>query len=355
MKRIANVRRVRRLIDESIDALGLDLSGLRVLTEVASGAYVVTPLLAARAGATRVDAVSRDSRHGLAADVIAYGREWAAALGVADRVHCSGESPSALAQGCDIATSLGFVRPIDAAVIGRLPRHAVVALMCEPWEARSADVDLAACERAGIAVVGTRETDPRVRTFEFVGLLAVKLLLECEVEVCRSRVVVVGSDPFGGAVADRLEALGASVTRVQPEGETSDLDRLAGALVADADAMVLAEHRYRGELVGVAGGVRPYRFAESGCQLVHLAGSVDTAALAVAGVSKSPDRMTTPGYMTLSTDYVGPRPVIDLHAAGLHAAAAAVRHRLSGGTVDEAIAAAELTGVGLRAHALQSS
>ncbi len=64
MLRLDNQRRVFRLIDEAIERLGLQLSGLRVLTEAASGAFVVTPLIAARAGASRVHAVTTDSVHG---------------------------------------------------------------------------------------------------------------------------------------------------------------------------------------------------------------------------------------------------------------------------------------------------
>ena len=44
-------RRLIRLMSTAIDRCSLDLSGLTVLTEAASGAYVVTPVLAAMAGA----------------------------------------------------------------------------------------------------------------------------------------------------------------------------------------------------------------------------------------------------------------------------------------------------------------
>ena len=44
-------RRLVRLMREAVDRCDLDLQGLTVLTEAASGAYVVTPVLAAMAGA----------------------------------------------------------------------------------------------------------------------------------------------------------------------------------------------------------------------------------------------------------------------------------------------------------------
>ena len=49
-----------------VEALGLNLQGKTVLTEAASGAYVVTPLLAAIAGA-KVYAFTRTTKYGTTA------------------------------------------------------------------------------------------------------------------------------------------------------------------------------------------------------------------------------------------------------------------------------------------------
>src|SRR5690606_1365873 len=56
-------RRLVPLMRAAIARCRLDLSGLTVLTEAASGAYVVTPVLAALAGAARVIAVTRTTRY----------------------------------------------------------------------------------------------------------------------------------------------------------------------------------------------------------------------------------------------------------------------------------------------------
>ena len=49
-----NPLRLVRLMRQAVARCELDLSGAVVLTEAASGAYVVTPVLAALAGAARV-------------------------------------------------------------------------------------------------------------------------------------------------------------------------------------------------------------------------------------------------------------------------------------------------------------
>ena len=213
MRRLGASARVERLVDEAIEAFDLDLRGLTVLTETASGPFVVTPLLAARAGAAVV-AVTRDSRFGTAAEVTAYTSQWARRLGVADAVDVHAGSALERAAEADVVTNLGFVRPIDTAFLARLRPGAVVSLMCEPWEARLQDVDVAACRAAGVPVLGTNESDPRLQTFRFVGMLALKLLLELEVEVLLSRVVLVSSEPFAGPIAQVLGEAGADLTLV---------------------------------------------------------------------------------------------------------------------------------------------
>ena len=101
---------------DAIDRVELDLSGVTVLTEAASGPFVVTPLIAARAGGSVV-AITRDSRHGNADDVRGYTTEWARHFGVADAIEIHVGSAVERAAEVDLVTNLGFVRPIDEAFL----------------------------------------------------------------------------------------------------------------------------------------------------------------------------------------------------------------------------------------------
>jgi hypothetical protein len=344
MRRIENPKRVERLMRSAISRLNLDLREIAVLTEAASGNFVVTPLLAALAGASHVVALAADSPYGAAREVADYLVGWASDLGVADRIDVTTDRGRAAAASCSLVTNLGFVRPIDESIVRYLPEDAVIALMWEPWEFRPEDIDVVACRRRRIPVLGTCETDPRVGTFRYVGLVVLKLLLETDIEIFGSELLVIGSSPFLESTVEVLQQTGASVSVVAMDDNALRRDS-ADLGVEKYDAIVLVDHRSRKELIGRDGLFTPDQLALASAQLVHVCGGVDDDGLKRAGVAKVPSKAVAPGVMTVTTDYVGPRPVVDLHAAGLKVGEIFIRSLRGGST--RSIAANEAVKSGL--------
>lgn len=340
-----NRRRVNRLMRSIIADLDLDLRGITVLTEVATGPFVVTPLIAGLAGADRVFAVTRDSIYGTADEVNKLVEGWAGELGIDNKVTPSTCPARDFAAQSNIVTNLGFVRPIDRNLIERLPDDAAIPLMWEPWEYRPDDVDLHACRQRGIPVLGTVETHPRLGVFEYLGMLAVKLLHEADIEVSRAEILLIGSDPFGGFAESGLRAAGAKVNRLALTGDEGVVIRDAVPLLSDADALVLYEHKSRCCLIGEDAGIPAGLIAELGIPVIHICGVVDEAALRKAGVHKVPAKEVKPGYMSVTTGYLGPRPVVDLHAAGLKVGELLVRAMRETGSVLKAENAALASGL----------
>ena len=346
MLRVDNPERIERLIRSAVSRLDLDLGGIAVLTEGASGNFVVTPLIAALAGSQRVVALSADSRYGRANDVAEYIMWFADRLGVADRIEVTTDRTRAIDAGCSLITNLGFVRPIDAGLVENSPPDTVVALMWEPWEFRPADVDLKSCRDRGIPVLGTCETDIRVGTFRYVGLIVLKLLLESALEIDGCEILVIGASPFLQPTIDVLRRNGANVAVVaMDEGDPGEA--IARCPIGEYDAIALVDHRSGKKIVGPGGLFAPEQMIGTAVRLVHVCGVVDDDALAAAGITKIPTRRVSAGYMTLTTDYVGPRPVIDLHAAGLKVGEIVVRSFRRGSTYSEAVDAALKSGLAL--------
>jgi hypothetical protein len=131
-----SVIRLVALMRRAIAATGLDLSGMTVLTEAASGAYGVTAVIAAMAGARQVHAFTRPSRYGSVSEVSDWTSQLANAAGVAECIDIIEEISSDILGNVDIVTNSGHLRPLTAALIDYLPGSAVIALMFEAWEFR---------------------------------------------------------------------------------------------------------------------------------------------------------------------------------------------------------------------------
>ena len=327
-----NIKRIEKLIRDAIDTYNLDLSGLTVFTEAASGNYVVTPLIAALAGSDRVFAITQDSRHGKSADVRNFTLKLAQKWGVGDRIEVVSDKIPLILSQVDIVTNLGFVRPIDKNMIAHLKPTAVLPLMWETWEFREADLDLAECRRVGIMVLGTNEREVTLDLFTYVGYLAVKLAFELEIEIYRSKVVVIGSGVFGESSVKAFDKLDADVGYIDLSAGNSLETESAKSTLRDADLIVLVEHQSRVCLIDSAGqmavdellALSPY------VSIVHIAGNINREEVDNASIPCVPQQSAAPGYMSIATDYLGPKPVITLHTAGLKVGEAMARARLAG-------------------------
>jgi hypothetical protein len=336
---VASPRRLVGLIRQTIRFFELDLAGLVVLTEAASGPYVVTPVIAALAGADRVIALTRASRYGTIEAVMVQTQALAELCGVIVEIHAD-RTPT-LFTAADIVTNLGFVRPLDAAAIAAMKPTGVIPLMCEGWEIRPGDVDLAACARRGIPVASTNEDFPGLEVFAYSGWLALKMLFEAQIEAHKSRLAVVSSDKFGIVIADRLCRAGADA-RLLP-----DL-RVPAAELSGLDALIIADYTRDDLIVGPNGDLSAAALAAvcPEATLVQFAGRIDVAGLSAHGMTVFPG-VELPGHrMAFTLAALGPRPVVELHAAGLKVGELAARARLAGCSI------VELGEITLRGHLL---
>jgi hypothetical protein len=211
-----NLAKIARQIKATIDLIGINLEGQNVLTEAGSGPFIVTPVIAAAAGASNVIACTRDSRWGSSTEIRADLKQLADRFDVWSKINVTMGNPVHYAKDIDVVTNLGFVRPISKLFIESLPSYAAISLMWEPWEFRSSDIDLRATKETKIPIIATNERHPNLMTFKSVALLAVKLLLEQSCEILGTVILVIGSDPFGGNCVELLESLGANVHTIDP-------------------------------------------------------------------------------------------------------------------------------------------
>ena len=300
-------RRLIRLMSAAIDRCSLELTGLTVLTEAASGAYVVTPVLAAMAGAD-VYALAAGNAYASSAELQELTAELAWLAKVTDRIQLIYRKDRAIVGAADIITNSGQVRPIDADMVPHMKSSSVVPLMYESWEYRHSDVDLQACRARNITVAGTNERHPSVDVFSFLGQMAIMQLHDAGIAVRGSHLLLLCDNDFGPFIMRDLENAGADVRRARRLTED--------VLSPDCDAVILAMHP-RAEPAFTADDALLLSRRAPGAILVQYWGDADRASLATAGVPVWPAETPRPGHMGVLPSALGPEPIVRLQAGGL--------------------------------------
>lgn len=306
-----SVNRLVSLMRRAIDETGLDLSNMKVLTEGATGAYGITAIIAAMAGAARVHAFTRSSAYGSLVEVTEWMSQLASAAGVAERIEVIEEIPAAVLGDIDIVTNSGHLRPITAAMIDSMPLTAVIALMFEAWEFRPDDIDLDACMQRGIPVVGINERHEAVDVFSFLGPLCVKELHDCGLAVCHNKIALVCDNDFAEPVRRGLVGLGANVevfaepTAVYPNAW---------------DAVVIALLPGKKPRIGAVEASHFAGVMPSEAVVVQFWGDVDRECLNLQKLIIWPPQTPKAGHMAILLSDIGPEAIVRLQAGGLRAA-----------------------------------
>ena len=302
-----NSRRLIRLLNSAIDRCQLELTDRTVLTEAATGAYVVTPILAAMAGAN-VYALTLGTNYASADEIYSTSIELARTAAIADRIQFIRSNDPGYVSTADIVTNSGQVRPIDAGMVASMKQSAVIPLMYESWEHRGCDVDLEACRARGIIVAGTNERHPDVDIYSYLGAMAIRQLQDAGIAVRGSRVVLLCDNPFSPFIAKDLRDAGAAVT--EASGLTAEV------LSPYCDAVLLATRPFEGHNITEADAKLQSQEAP-GAVLVQFWGDADYSALTAAGVPVWPKEPSRAGHMGILPSALGPEPVVRLQAGGL--------------------------------------
>ncbi|MCM3271407.1 hypothetical protein [Paenibacillus elgii] len=319
-------RRLKKICNESIELLNLNLSGLTIVTEAASGLFITTPLIALMAGAKEVICLTKDTVYGKVSeiknDLLELSNRWG--LGnptiITDR-----ESP--VLKQADIITNLGMVRPLDRSLLNHIGHQVVIPYMCEGWEIRPGDVDFAFCKEASIPVMGTNEDAPEMMIFSQCGMLALKMTLEVGLEVVGNKIAILSSDHFGKVIYETLSNAGAHCILFTSTNSYEGLEK------GEWDAVIVAEYNNRDVIIGNNGTISGTRFnelIENTYAIIQLLGLNEVEEIKQLMCKIYPDQTLAPHKMSRTLADLGPRPLILLHAAGLKVGEAMAKARQKG-------------------------
>jgi len=316
-----NPHRLVALMQQAIERCDLQLHDTTVLTEAATGAYAVTPVIAAMAGAKKVIALTQNSRYGTIEDVIAQTQQLEQIAGVEGRIQFATSKTADIVAQADIITNSGHVRPLDAKTIAWMKPTAAIGLMYEAWEFRSEDLDLAACHQRRIAVAGVNERHPSVDVFSFLGIMAVKLLLDAGIAVYTSKILLLCDNPFSSFIerglvnasadVDTFTTLAAAPTDKQYDAILVALQPQSEPVLSAADVKAIASAYWQGTVVA------------------QYWGDIERSALASYHIPVCPELEPKPGHMGILPSAVGAEPIIRLQTGGLKAAEVIWRQSVS--------------------------
>lgn len=327
-----------RKLKERVSALQLDLRGKTVLTEAASGPYIVTPVLAAMAGA-KVHAFSRDTRYGTREEIFAHTRkllqECGAEANLIDTI-----TPDIIADA-DVITNSGHLRPLDRSKMQHAKSSVVIPLMFEAWEWREADMDIAYIRERGMKVAATNERHPEVDVFNYLGDMAIKQIFDAGTCPYKNKFVLICNNDFGPYIAKVLARNCAGLAVIDKEEnrglyEMENITWVGGfpdiavpAAFKDAEAIIFTAYPFEQTWIGnnTAISAQQIRDQFSSPLILRYDGHVDTAVLDNLGIRYFPQHVH-PGHMGVLPSAVGYDPIIRLQSGSLKVAECMMRNNL---------------------------
>lgn len=309
------MRRAVRIINETINDLDVDISGKVVLTEVGSKNYLYTPIIASLSGASEVYAVAKNSRYGLAKDIIAECLTYCEKLQIKNIKFLEEDIPNTVLAQADIICNSGNLRPINEDKLKHCKQSVVIPLMYEAWEFRAQDVDLSYCKIKNIKVAGTWENHPKIKVFNYCGMLAVKMALEAGFEITGNNIIVWSDDHFGEVISQKFKDEKASVIQtVQIADFYNNL--------ASVDFVFLADYDESGKYFGKDGifDIKKIKELNPDISFIHLYGNIDIEFINSNNISIFPQQNGHAQVMTYTLGHVGLIPILRLQVAGLKVA-----------------------------------
>ena len=318
--------RAIQIIRQTIKSIDLNLDSYVVLTELGSNNYIYTPIIPLLAGAKKVYAWTRDSSYGKSEDIIEQCLEVAKYLGFENQLEFSANRKNyEHVRQADIITNSGCIRPINETLLKYAKSNIAVPLMFEAWEIRDQDLDIEACTKNNVRVAGTWENHPKIRVFNYVKELTLKLLFEAGYEISGNKFIIWSSDHFGEKAEEVLKLNNAKEVIV-----TADYHVLL-ANMKDVDAVLLFDYHESRDYFCSNGvfNLSELKQVNNHFGIVHLYGSVDVNYLREKKVQVYPDKNGKAMIMTFTLAHVGLIPLLRLLTAGFKVGQESLQNKLS--------------------------
>lgn len=315
-----------------VEALQLNLKGKTVLTEAASGAYIVTPLIAAIAGA-RVFAFSKTTRYGTVEDVFLATRK------LADQftsfpldIHLIDKLSPEIVEQADIITNSGHLRPLNKTWLQYAKNAMVITLMFEAWEWRDTDMDITYIRKRGFKIGATNERHPKVDVFNYLGDMALKQIFDAGICPYKNKFILLCNNDFGPFIAKVLAKICAGLAVIDLDEHKTfynreEIEWIGGFpkikipdAYKNAEAIIFTAYPFDQTWIGENKTISIHHIKSqvSDPFILRYAGDLDETVLEANGIRFFPSHVQS-GHMGVLPSAIGFDPIIRLQSGGLKA------------------------------------
>ena len=297
------------------------------------------------AGAEKVYAYTKDSKYGSVQEVKDQTLLIAGVSGTRDRISIITSLEDSIIESADIVTNSGNLRPIDKKIICKMKETSVIALMYEAWEFRDSDIDIRACRKNGIAVVGTNEQHPQLKVFQFLGRSLIRILVEQGSKLSGDNILLICDNDFSRSIIEVLEENGLKVFLVgkgasEKSSYLGTLENFSLEKMPGIDYLVVASTPRARDIIGGNDSVIPFtRFGDKirHSTIIQLYGDINRKLFEGLYVKFFPREDVEKGHMGVLQSYSGPLANIKLFVGSLKAAQIVNDARLRGNDINESI------------------
>lgn len=349
-KDLQKIRKIERIIRDSITKINLDLSGITVLTEAATGNWAFTPFIAALADAKSVICFTKDSKYGKAKEITQNFKKLSKYFKVENKIHVHDVLSKEIIGKADVVTNSGLLRPITTEFIKSMKRSAVISLMWEPWEFREKELDLFTCKKRGIAVLGVNEDNETMNVMKYNGENLLKVLSANNVQIKNKNVILVMENNSALYQIKPLISNGANLLLVSKliQNKIKNYGKIIGSdlknksvipFLKNCDLIIINSEPLKKKIIGGKTGLS-ISILKKLCPKVKILvyfGNVDYHQLTMAKIECYPSQSPGIGYMSWTLDFLGPQPTLQLNALGLKVGELLAKHRLAGISQKESI------------------
>jgi len=311
-----------RLIEQNIKQFKLDLSGYNVLLPMYSREPALMPILASLAGAKNVYVLTREI------DAINKTAFYKNELKLASDINfIEKENPQTLSD-LDIVVAGEGGSYIDNTFISSLKKECVISILPRNLDFTQANgINLEECSKKKISVAALDPNDQNLSLYKHIAQLIVKRCSENNIDVLRSRLLLISNGNLMDNILSHLKACGSQVycaNTDRPQDKSYILKHLP-----EVDAIIVADYPLKSTLViGNEGFIRidDILTMNPEIKIIHLAGKMQISSLNANRIYFKPENLVQ-NSLNVNIKEMGLRAAIEIATASMKVAESLIKSK----------------------------